>query len=202
MRSRPSAAPGTDLLDQRDDLLGDPLDAPVLLFLEPALVAAADDAERARADIAVGANRQTADLVPAQPLDLERVHRHRYGRERAVAVVDVDRPADDFEVLGLGAHAGRASCSIAWSIVLRRPSRRSTSGSQPSRSFAREMSGWRTLGSSTGSASKTISERDSVSSITALAISSSVISFGFPMLTGSWTPDSMRAMRPRTRSST
>src|SRR3954454_9164546 len=202
MRSRPSAAPGTDLLDQRDDLLGDRLDDLGLLLPEPALVAAADDPERAGADVAVGANRQAADLVPAQPLDLERGHRHRDGRERAVAVVDVDRPADDFEVLGLGAHAGRASCSIAWSIVLRRPSRRSTSGSQPSRSFAREMSGWRTFGSSTGSASKTISERDSVNSITVLAISSSVISFGLPMFTGSCTPDSASRIRPRTRSST
>ena len=52
------------------------------------------------------------------------------------------------------------------SIVRRRPSSSSTFGSQPSRSRARAMSGWRTCGSSTGSASKTISERDSVTSIT------------------------------------
>jgi len=70
------------------------------------------------------------------------------------------------------------------------------------KSFAREMSGWRTFGSSTGSASNTISERDSVNSITAFAISSSVISFGLPMLTGSCTPDSISRIRPRQRSST
>ena len=64
------------------------------------------------------------------------------------------------------------------------------------------MSGWRTCGSSTGSASKTISERAPVSSTISLAISSSVISFGLPMLTGSWTSDSASATSPRTRSST
>ena len=66
----------------------------------------------------------------------------------------------------------------------------------------RAMSGWRTLGSSIGSASKTISERDSVTSTIASAISSRVISEGLPMFTGSCTPDSWRATRPRTRSST
>ena len=64
------------------------------------------------------------------------------------------------------------------------------------------MSGWRTCGSSTGSASNTISERDSVSSTISWAISSSVISFGLPMFTGSCTPDSASATRPRIRSST
>ena len=67
---------------------------------------------------------------------------------------------------------------------------------------AREMSGWRTCGSSTGSASKTISERDSVSSTTVLAISSRLISSGLPMFTGVWYPDSAKAMSPRMRSST
>ena len=41
----------------------------------------------------------------------------------------------------------------AWSIVRRRPSCSGTLGSQPSSSRARVMSGWRTFGSSTGSAS-------------------------------------------------
>ena len=50
------------------------------------------------------------------------------------------------------------------------------------------MSGWRTCGSSAGSASKTISEREPVTSITASASSSSVNSFGLPMLTGSVAP--------------
>ena len=59
------------------------------------------------------------------------------------------------------------------------------------------MSGWRTCGSSVGSASKTISERDSVTSITASASSSSVNSSGLPMLTGRWTSDSAIAMKPR-----
>jgi hypothetical protein len=64
------------------------------------------------------------------------------------------------------------------------------------------MSGWRTFGSSIGSASNTISERDSVSSITSSAISSRLISSGLPMLTGSCSSDSARAIRPRTKSST
>src|SRR6059058_4905625 len=63
---------------------------------ETALVAAADDPERAGADVRVGDDRQAADLVPAQALDLERVHRDCARRERAVAVVDVDRLADRF----------------------------------------------------------------------------------------------------------
>ena len=77
-----------------------------------------------------------------------------------------------------------------------------TSGSQPRISRARVMSGWRTCGSSTGSASKTISERDSVTSMTASASSSSVYSSGLPMLTGRWASDSISATSPRTRSST
>ncbi len=59
-------------------------------------------------------------------------------------------------------------------------------GSQPRISLASVMSGWRTCGSSVGSASNTISEREPVTSITALASSSSVNSFGLPMLTGLW----------------
>src|SRR5436190_6448748 len=92
------------LLDKRDDLLGDRLDDFALLFLETGLVATADDPERAGADVGIGANRQAANLVPAEPLDLERVHRNRDGRERAVAIVDIDRTADRLEISGFGAH--------------------------------------------------------------------------------------------------
>ena len=44
---------------------------------------------------------QAADLVPAQPLDLERVHPHLRRREGAVGVVLVDRLRDRLEILGL-----------------------------------------------------------------------------------------------------
>ena len=66
----------------------------------------------------------------------------------------------------------------------RRPSSSSISGSQPSSCWARVMSGWRTCGSSTGSASKTIWLDEPVARTTASASSSSVISAGLPMLTG------------------
>ena len=84
-----------------------------LLPLEPTFVAAADDPERAGADVGIRANRQSADLIPAQPLDLERVHRDRHRRERAVAVVNVNRLAYGFKIFNFGAHAGLASCCIA-----------------------------------------------------------------------------------------
>ena len=42
----------------------------------------------------VRADRQAADRVPAEPLDLERVHQHSDGRPLARRVVLVDRPAD------------------------------------------------------------------------------------------------------------
>ena len=64
------------------------------------------------------------------------------------------------------------------------------------------MSGWRTCGSSTGSASKTISLDEPVSRMTASASSSSVISSGLPMLTGRCSPDSASRTSPRIRSST
>jgi hypothetical protein len=64
------------------------------------------------------------------------------------------------------------------------------------------MSGWRTFGSSVGSASKTISDRDWVTSTTAWASSSSVNSSGLPMLTGRCWPDSASRISPSTRSET
>src|SRR3954465_10524155 len=181
------------------------LDRLDLLFL--ALVAAADDAEAARSEGGIRADRQAANRVPAEPLAPERVHRHSDRRVFARLVVLIDRTRDRLEVLGFG---GRAHLTLspppssfpAGSSGRASRVRRSTSGSQPSRSRARVMSGWRTCGSSTGSASNTISERDSVSSTTSWAISSSDSSAGLPMLTGSWSPDSARRLSPRIRSAT
>ena len=65
------------------------------------LVARADDAEGAGAELGVGDDRQAADLLPAEPLALEGVHADLAGGERAVRVVLVDRPRDRLEVLGL-----------------------------------------------------------------------------------------------------
>src|SRR3954469_15635886 len=73
-----------------------------------AVLARADHAEGARAHAGLGAQRKPADLVPAEPLDLERVHLDRDRRELAARVVLVDGLADGLEVLRLrGAHRGR-----------------------------------------------------------------------------------------------
>jgi hypothetical protein len=72
------------------------------------------------------------------------------------------------------------------SIVRRRPSSSDTFGSHPSTSRARVMSGLRTLGSSIGRPSNTISERAAVSWTIFSASSSSVISSGLPTFTGWW----------------
>ena len=66
----------------------------------------------------------------------------------------------------------------------RSPSPIPISGSQPSTWCARVMSGWRTCGSSTGSASNTISLFDDVTRMTVCAISSRLSSVGLPRLTG------------------
>ncbi len=79
------------------------------------------------------------------------------------------------------------------SIVICRPSRSSTFGSQPSSSRARVMSGRRCFGSSTGSGLKTISDLLPVSVDHSSANSRMVTSFGLPMLTGSWKSDSAAA---------
>ena len=95
--------------DRRRDglqLLADRLDLLEALAVE---VAGADDAEAAGADLAVGDHRQAADLLPAEPLDLERVHPHLGRREGAVRVVLVDRLGDRLQVLRLGgSHPKRA----------------------------------------------------------------------------------------------
>ena len=69
-------------------------------FLEPRAVdvARADDPKPSRADLRVGHDRQPPDLLPAKPLDLERVHPHLRRRKRAVRVVLVDRPGDRLKI--------------------------------------------------------------------------------------------------------
>ncbi len=82
----------------RLDLLADRLG-----LFEPLAVdiARADDAEAARADLGIWHDREAADVVPAQPFDLERVHPHLSRREGAAGVVLVDRLGDRLEVLRL-----------------------------------------------------------------------------------------------------
>ena len=60
-----------------------------------------------------GDQRQAADLVPAEPLDLERVHPHLGRREGAVGVVLVDRLRDRLEVLGLGGATHQSEAASA-----------------------------------------------------------------------------------------
>ena len=70
--------------------------------------------------------RQAADLLPAQPLDLERVHPHLRRREGAVGVVLVDRLRDRLEILGLRRchrHSLGRCPDHARSAPLRRPPR-------------------------------------------------------------------------------
>src|SRR6185503_3064125 len=66
------------------------------------------------------------------------------------------------------------------SIVFLRPASRSTFGSQPRIARARPISGWRTLGSSSGSGRKTISLRDPVSALMRSANCRIVTSTGLP----------------------
>src|SRR5215212_5187595 len=76
-------------------------------------VAGADDPEAARAELGIRDDREAADLVPAEAVRLERVHAHLGGRERAVAVVLVDRLGDGLEVLSFRfAHGGDVRTSI------------------------------------------------------------------------------------------
>ncbi len=67
----------------------------------------------ARPELRVTDDRQAPDLLPAESLDLERIHPDLGGGKRAVGVVLVDRPRDRLEVLGLGAHAGECTRSRA-----------------------------------------------------------------------------------------
>src|SRR5688500_13332291 len=75
-----------------------------LLQLLAANVARAYDAAAAGGELGVGHDGQAADRLPAQPLDLERVHAHLGRREGAARVVLVDGARDRLEVLRLGTH--------------------------------------------------------------------------------------------------
>ena len=90
--------------------------------------------------------RQVRDPQPGPGLETSRTRSRRVPRlaSRALAVRGS---------LSAQSVAPTSRSTPACSIVLWRPSRSSTSGSQPSSCFARVMSGWRTCGSSTGSAS-------------------------------------------------
>jgi hypothetical protein len=65
-------------------------------------IARTDNPEPAGPDLRVRHQRQTANVVPAQPLHLERVHPHLGCRERTVGVVLVDRLGNRLEILRLG----------------------------------------------------------------------------------------------------
>ena len=89
--------------------LADRLDLLEALALE---VARADDAEAAGAQVRVTDYRQAANLIPAEPLDLVRVHPHLGRGPRAGRVVLVDRLRDRLEVLRL-----RAQLSVLFRLA-------------------------------------------------------------------------------------
>src|SRR5438477_2888347 len=89
-----------------------------------------------------------------------------------------------------------------YSRVRERPSSSATSGCQPSSVRAREMSGRRCLGSSTGSCRNSIALLESASRTMIWASSTIVTSCGLPRLTGRSSPFSSTASTPRTRSDT
>src|SRR6185503_16614130 len=124
-------------------------------------------------------------------------HRHvvTRGEERVHHVrADEARPSRDEDLHGW------ATSLRHQSMVRVRPSSTSTLGSHLSRRRALPMSGCRTLGSSVGSGRYTISLREPLSRAICLASWSSVISFGLPMFTGSFTGACIRAQMPSTRS--
>src|SRR5437879_1361382 len=88
------------------------------------------------------------------------------------------------------------------SIVLRSPSSSATWGSQPSSVRALVMSGWRTLGSSSGRGRNTISLFEPVSALIRSANWRIEISIGLPQLTGSLWSERSRRTSPSTRSDT
>ena len=72
----------------------------------PSHVAGADDVEASGADVGIGDDWQSADLLPAQPLDLEGDSSAPGRRKGAGGVVMVNRLRDRLEVLRFGrAHA-------------------------------------------------------------------------------------------------
>src|SRR4051794_29646565 len=78
-------------------------------------LARADDAEAARPDLRVPDPRYAADPLPAEPLDLVRVHAHLGRRPGAGRVVLVDRLGDRLEVLRLRAQAAASPPRPRWS---------------------------------------------------------------------------------------
>src|SRR3954463_6141603 len=66
------------------------------------LVLLAEDPERSGAQVRLRADGEAADRLPAEPLDLERVHQDRDGGPLTARVVLVDGAAGCFEILGLG----------------------------------------------------------------------------------------------------
>src|SRR5207302_1872426 len=109
-------------------------------------------------------------LAPAGGQIVDHVHRVTVC-EQAVHDVGADETGSARDEYPHG-----RSFPLNQSTVSRRPSSVSTRGSHPSSARARVMSGWRTLGSSTGSGRNTISLREPVSRIMRLASSSRVIS--------------------------
>src|SRR5437667_10164511 len=89
-----------------------------------------------------------------------------------------------------------------YSMVRCSPSSSGTRGSQPRVARARAMSGWRTLGSSTGSGHSTIRLLLPVSASTRSASSRTVNSSGFPRFVGSDSELSNNRTMPSIRSST
>src|SRR5437773_9844642 len=75
--------------------------------------------------------------------------------------------------------------SLKYSIVFLIPCTKSTRGSQPRTSFAREISGCRTLGSSTGNGLYSMADFVRVMRMISSANCLIVISRGLQMLTGS-----------------
>ena len=98
--------------------------------------------------------RAAAEVEHALPAaDRRHEERDALGDEDEVALV-ASLAVVLFVALAETAHAEPTAASCpSDAIVLRRPSSSAISGSQPRICFARVMSGWRTCGSSTGSAS-------------------------------------------------
>src|SRR5881628_2024341 len=145
----------------------------------------ADVQRGGRAHVGASARAEIVDDGDAMAIGEQTVHHVR--TDEASASGDEDLHAPSFR---------RNHSSVS-----RRPSSASTRGSQPRSARAREMSGWRTLGSSTGSGRNTISLWDDVRRMIHLARSRSVISWGLPMFTGSWTALFISRQRPSMRSS-
>src|SRR5690606_14494261 len=98
--------------------------------------------------------------------------------------------------------AGSSSVARNQSMVRRRPSARSTFGSQPSTARARLMSGLRTVGSSSGRGTYSSGLSEPTRSRTSSASSVIDTSHGLPMFTGPASRECSSRTHPSTRSST